>query len=202
MSPTMWDRCTRRARRGPPRGRRGAAVRRRRRSTTTTRSTREVPRSVCTTTTTRRVVPSTKPLGMPRRSSRRTICRRLGTSCSALPYSYIDLKYAQAQANYVAGSPYPSRRQMRALALALCALQAVSSERDEHGMRQALRLARLSAPRERRAARDADAAGARGAPRRHVGARAAAGAGAREGRPGRAQREPPAGLVVHGLLKP
>ena len=39
---------------------------------------------------------------------------------------------------------------MRALALALCALQAVSSERDEHGMRQALRLARMRAPRERR----------------------------------------------------
>ncbi len=37
-----------------------------------------------------------------------------------------------------------------ALALALCALQAVSSERDEHGMRQALRLARMRAPRERR----------------------------------------------------
>ncbi len=39
---------------------------------------------------------------------------------------------------------------MRALALALYALQAVSSERDEHGMRQALRLARMRAPRERR----------------------------------------------------
>ena len=34
-----------------------------------------------------------------------------------------------------------------ALALALCALQGVSSERDEHGMRQALRLARMRAPR-------------------------------------------------------
>ena len=39
---------------------------------------------------------------------------------------------------------------MRVLAIALCALQAVSSERDEHGMRQALRLARMRAPRERR----------------------------------------------------
>ena len=42
---------------------------------------------------------------------------------------------------------------MRVLALALCALQAssfFSSERDEHGMRQALRLARMRAPRERR----------------------------------------------------
>ena len=39
---------------------------------------------------------------------------------------------------------------MRVLSLALCALQAVSSERDEHGMRQALRLARMRAPRERR----------------------------------------------------
>ena len=38
---------------------------------------------------------------------------------------------------------------MRVRALALCALQAVSSERDEHGMRQALRLARMRA-RERR----------------------------------------------------
>ena len=85
---STWDRFTKRARRGPPRARRGAAVRRRR-STTTTRSTREVPRSVCTITTPRRVEPSTKPPGMPRRSSRRMTCRLLGISCSALPRIYI-----------------------------------------------------------------------------------------------------------------
>ena len=42
------------------------------------------------------------------------------------------------------------RADMRVLAIALCALQAFSffsSERDEHGMRQALRLARMRAPR-------------------------------------------------------
>ena len=39
---------------------------------------------------------------------------------------------------------------MRVLSIALCAIHAVNSERDEHGMRQALRLARMRAPRERR----------------------------------------------------
>ena len=50
-----------------------------------------------------------------------------------------------------ASKSFPRADMRAALALALCALQAVSSERDEHGMRQALRLARMRAPRERRA---------------------------------------------------
>ena len=54
---------------------------------------------------------------------------------------------------------------MRVLALALCALKGFSffsSERDEHGMRQALRLARMRAPRERRRAPPLHAALLRG----------------------------------------
>ena len=84
---STWDPVTKRARRGPRPGRRGAAGHRR--STTTTRSIHDLRPSGSTSTTTRRVEPSTKPPGTPRRSSRRTICRRLGTSSSALPRIYI-----------------------------------------------------------------------------------------------------------------
>ena len=96
---STWDRFTSSARRGPPRGRRDAAGRRRR-STTTTRSTRDLRRSGFTSTTTRRVVPSTKPPDMPRRSSRRTTCRLLGISCSVyiseVLVSYRPLGFAAA----------------------------------------------------------------------------------------------------------
>ena len=85
---STWDRVTKRRARGPRPGRRGAAVRRRRSTTTTIVLAISLDPSGFMNTTTRRVVPSTKPPGTPRRSSRRTTCRLLGISCSA-PSPYI-----------------------------------------------------------------------------------------------------------------